>query len=659
MPQAATSQAVDPHITTTSSIPNSTINAVGHASAAYRADIDGLRAIAVLGVVLFHAFPAAVPGGFVGVDVFFVISGYLIGSILFRQLHEQRFSFTSFYARRIKRIFPSLFLVLCFCYVFGWFNLIDTEYKQLGKHIAAGSAFVSNLALWQEAGYFDTSAEAKPLLHLWSLGVEEQFYLLWPIVLFALNRCGFSIRNAILWIGVASFALNLIISRADATADFYSPVTRFWELMVGCWLAQFHVKGNSVQLRMRPAMGWIGGFLIFVSFLGLRGQSGYPGWAALLPTIGAAMLIAADPHSFVNRRVLQAKLLVWIGLISFPLYLWHWPLLVFARLEVGGTPAWSVRALAVAVSVLLAWICYRFVERPIRFGRQRVWVVPVLLGVMLAIGVQGFNTYRRNGLDFRLSHMVSQFAAVQANVSDGWRVHTCFLETRDNVDMFVRSCTDSGNQPLVFLWGDSKAAALYPGLRSLQDHSTFRIAEYAAADCAPFLGSNAANARCGAIHQSILAKIKSERPALVVVTGNWVYSDVAKIGSTVDALRAAGVRRIVVVGPTPTWRDPLPKVYWLYWRQHHQVLPARTSFGLSGGLKELDSQLHKEALRLGISYVSAYDALCDKTGCETRTGAGQGQILMIDHTHLTSSGSVALMQAIGPQVLQGVGQQKQ
>ena len=619
----------------------------------YRSDIDGLRAIAVLAVVIFHAFPDALPGGFVGVDIFFVISGYLIGSILLVQLSEDRFSFLDFYARRIKRIFPSLLLVLLAAYVFGWFNLIDTEYKELGKHIAAGASFVSNFALWREAGYFDLSAESKPLLHLWSLAVEEQFYVFWPLMLWAFHRRRANPLWAIAGVGLVSFVLNIALSHTDPTADFYSPFTRFWELMIGCGLAYRHIRKQGISSGNTDFSGAAGAFMIVLSLILFRGQQGYPGWEALLPTCGACLLIAAGPDSVINRRILNARLLVWVGLISFPLYLWHWPLLVFSRLQAGETPLWSVRLLAILAAVVLAWMSYRLVEMPIRFGKRNSWKVSMLVLAMALVGLIGFKTYQRDGLSFRLAYMVEQFAGDESH-TDLRRVHTCFLEDDDNVNMFVDSCTEPGTRPLVFLWGDSTAGALYPGLRSLQQQYDFRIAEYTAGNCPPLLGANARSEHCAEIHQNILARIQKERPALVLLVGDWQAIDAAKIGDTVAALRQAGIARFVIAGPTPYWLEILPKTYWLYWRKFHKALPEYTRFGLAGDTEGADERMQGAVAPLDVPYVSIYRALCNQDGCKTRTGPGRGKILISDHVHLTPSGSIALMRDVGPGVLKNI-----
>ena len=222
----------------------------------YRPDIDGLRAIAVLAVVGFHAFPHWVQGGFIGVDIFFVISGYLISTIIFENLDSGTFSFTEFYARRMKRIFPALILVLIACFIFGWFALLADEYKQFGKHMAAGAGFVSNLVFWQEAGYFDNAAGTKPLLHLWSLGIEEQFYIVWPLLLWFAWKRKVHLAALVVVLAITSLALNLHGIHQDKIATFYAPQTRVWELLSGSIVAWviLHKKIYSFRCSKRKIL---------------------------------------------------------------------------------------------------------------------------------------------------------------------------------------------------------------------------------------------------------------------------------------------------------------------------------------------------------------------------------------------------------------------
>jgi len=334
----------------------------------YRPDIAGLRAVAVLSVVWFHAFGSSLSGGFIGVDIFFVISGFLISSIIFENLEQASFSFTTFYSRRVKRIFPSLLVVLIACYGFGWFVLLADEYKQLGKHVAGGAGFISNYLLWRESGYFDTAAESKPLLHLWSLAIEEQFYIFWPLLLaFAWKRhARFFTITAL--VAITSFAANLYLINRDPTAAFYFPISRFWELMIGCALAYITLHKPALIDRQRNLQSVAGFSLLIAGLLIIDEGRAFPGWWALLPTIGTFLIISAGPRTWLNHHLLSNRILVWFGLISYPLYLWHWPLLSFARIVEGGTPSAILTAIAVLAAILLSWLTYLLLELPIRRG---------------------------------------------------------------------------------------------------------------------------------------------------------------------------------------------------------------------------------------------------------------------------------------------------
>ncbi len=392
----------------------------------YRPDIDGLRAVAVLSVVAFHAFPGLMKGGFIGVDVFFVISGFLISTIIFENLEKGTFSFAEFYARRIRRIFPALVLVLLASLVFGWLVLIPDELNQLGKHVAAGAGFISNFVLWGEAGYFDNSAESKPLLHLWSLGIEEQFYIVWPLLLWLAWKKNFNLLTIIVLVAIISFYLNVKSVKPDPVATFYSPQTRFWELLAGsilAWLVLYQKEASTglrstidrwfTRLLYRetvPADGtklpgllsFVGCLLLAYGFFRIHQGLSFPGKWAMVPVLGASFVILAGPNTWINRTILSNRLAVWFGLISFPLYLWHWPILSFARIIEGDVPARGLRIAGVLLSILLAWMTVTFVEKHFRFGHARVRLkVFLLCGAMVALGVTGFVVSKR---DFTESH---------------------------------------------------------------------------------------------------------------------------------------------------------------------------------------------------------------------------------------------------------------
>ncbi len=458
----------------------------------YRPDIDGLRALAVLAVVGFHAFPDWVRGGMIGVDIFFVISGFLISTIIFGSLERGDFSFKAFYVRRIRRIFPALLTVMTACFVFGWFALLADEYKQLGKHIAAGAGFVSNFALWSESGYFDNDSMTKPLLHLWSLGIEEQFYIVWPFLLWASWKKKVSLLKTTAVIAVASFGVNIWQHRIDMVADFYSPLTRFWELLVGAGLAYANLRGMALpkKIKISPnALSFLGLALIVAGLLLIKKSSFFPGFWALLPTFGAAFVISAGAKAWFNRTVLSSRPMVFFGLISFPLYLWHWPLLSFAHIVESETPVRSVRIAAVLFSILLAWLTCAFIEKPLRFGPNGKRKAIGLLAAMLLVGSAGFAVYQKDGLESRSSireYKNNKNELVRTPATDD----VCKAYIGEAAPLFVYcKMTDVGARETVAVIGDSHAHVAYPGIADLMKERGVNTVLLANSGCPPFIGA--------------------------------------------------------------------------------------------------------------------------------------------------------------------------
>ncbi len=476
----------------------------------YRADIDGLRAVAVLSVIGFHAFPRFIKGGFIGVDIFFVISGYLISTIIFENLERGSFSFVAFYSRRIKRIFPSLLIVLAACFAFGWFALLADEYKQLGKHIAGGAGFISNFILLHESGYFDNGAETKPLLHLWSLGIEEQFYIIWPLLLWVAFKKRFNLLTLTIVVAATSFYFNLrYISGGHVVADFYLPQTRFWELSAGsllAWLTQH--KQRSLSKFNSQLDGWLGkiiyaqspaadgslvrnvrslagALLITIGMVVITNQSNFPGWLALLPTLGAVLIISAGAEAWLNRAVLSHRILVWFGLISFPLYLWNWPLLSFARIIQGDLVAPEIRVAAISISIGLAWLTYKFIEKPVRFGNHGKTKTIILIALMILTGIIGYSTYREGGWELRsgMSTILYNYQQLQWN---DYKSDRCVKR----LGMDSEYCMQYGNENNIefAILGDSTANALAPGLGAKYANENSGLIDVGAASCPPIRG---------------------------------------------------------------------------------------------------------------------------------------------------------------------------
>ena len=465
-------------------------------TSAHRRDIDGLRGIAIIAVVAYHAFPAWLGGGFTGVDVFFVISGFLISSIIIESLKRDAFSFTDFYVRRVRRIFPALALMLVTVYGAGWIVLFPHEFRQLSEHIAYGAGFASNFLLLQESGYFDNEAITKPLLHLWSLGIEEQYYIVWPMMLWLGWKWRINLGAIVIVIATVSFALNVIQLPGNPVATFYSPQTRIWELMIGSLLAclqqgPIHGAGaNGATAKNAGTRGnliaLLGATLVFIGMTIDVTPTEFPGWRALLPTLGAALFIAAGPQAWLNRAVLSNRLLTSTGLISYPLYLWHWPLLSFAHIIDGATPAWSIRAAAIGAAVLLAWLTTRLVERPLRHGEHGQKKALALLLLILAIGAVGTIGMQQDRINARPG--LQDYVATRERI-DGqfiWkyaRNDLCLKRywSNDAKQSAPSFCmTNKDEKPTLLLLGNSFANQLYPGLATndrFKGHSILNIGD--------------------------------------------------------------------------------------------------------------------------------------------------------------------------------------
>lgn len=453
--------------------------------AMHRPDIDGLRAVAVLSVIAFHAFPGALPGGFVGVDIFFVISGFLISNIIFEGMIRKDFSFLNFYARRIRRIFPALILVLAACYLFGWMTLLSDEFEQMATHMAAAIGFIQNFVFFSEAGYFDTDAALKPLLHLWSLAIEEQFYLVFPLLVWLTWRTPYRMFLIIFALFLLSFFLNIDSVTPDPAYAFFLPQTRVWELLTGSILACiqqsqsleadsktrgatfaflrdfFNCKQNQ---KISDYMSVIGFALIVVSIASLDSHKQFPGWWALGPVAGSFLQIAAGPGAIVNRTFLSHQWMVFTGLLSYPLYLWHWPILSFLQILLSGDPTPGVRSAALVLSFVLAWITYRFVERPIREGQKNGIKVILLCTGAVAVACMGLqpalfgSLASREVVQINTPLTVNPVSTRLPNVIAG-----CGLGTND--EKRFNQCKQDGRGTARFaLLGDSKAAALAPGI---------------------------------------------------------------------------------------------------------------------------------------------------------------------------------------------------
>jgi peptidoglycan/LPS O-acetylase OafA/YrhL len=584
----------------------------------YRADIDGLRAVAVVLVVAFHAFPTVMPGGFVGVDVFFVISAYLITGLILSDLRSSSFSLAGFYARRARRILPALAVVLAAVLALGWWlGILPAPYQSLGLHAFAGALFFPNLVSWSEVGYFDVAADHKPLLHLWSLGVEEQFYLVWPVLLLILSRRWRWLIVSLSVIVAGSFFYSLYATEYQPAAAFYSPLSRLWELGAGGILASTNWRLKNRFLSV------LGVALIVGSSIALQKTSPFPGALALFPVAGAALVIIS------GSPLLSHKWPVSIGLISYPLYLWHWPLLSFAAMSDQGS--WQARMAIVATSIVLAALTTAFIERPIRFGRLRPFGISVSLAAMTAVAGFAALIWGSSGLLWRYPREILPVLATMNFDQSADNIYRCWLPNTVAFEIRPVDCAVGDT----LLWGDSHAGRLAVGLK----RDGIALAQFIKENCPPVIGFG--HETCMQGNATALQKIAELRPKKIILFAAWLgyrshgLSD-ASIAVTLTELKKI-CEDVVVIGPAPVWAPNLPTQVYNSWNSNRR-LPDRLPRD-SKSHRDFDRTLAQLSDKAHVRFVSAFDALCNDEGCLTHTSTSRSELLTWDYGHLTAEGA--------------------
>ncbi|MFL5239959.1 MAG: acyltransferase family protein [Rhizomicrobium sp.] len=635
----------------------------------YRPDIDGLRALAVLAVVLFHYRVPGFSGGFVGVDIFLVISGYLITALILKEMGDGRFSLRHFYERRIRRIFPALFVMLAVATIVAGFLFFPASIALFGKSLLATAFFASNFEFWREVGYFDVGADQKPLLHLWSIAVEEQFYLLFPALLMLIGtRSRWRLALSVAAVFIASLAFSVWSTRSAPAAGYYWLPSRMWELMLGALLA---IVATSVPAKAKlNEFAAVGGLaLIAYSVLYYSHTTPFPGSAALVPCLGTALIIAAGEGAVLNR-VLSLKPVLFVGLISYSLYLWHWPIYVFTRAALFRAPTPFETTLLIGMSFALAVLSWRFVEQPFRsrsFRRPR----PVLFrgaGIaMAATAACAAVLVVGNGLPQRFSPEIRTILAEATDHEP--RISECFGLTADDVRN-GRLCAIGAKvqQASFLLWGDSHADALIPAVQSLANQQG-RTGLFAGTDsCPPLLGVKRADtAKCAAFNDAVAKIATSKSIKEVILEARWaknaegssfgqepsgrvrLYDDISQgrtesetrdvffrgVDRTVQALTRAG-KKVILVASVPEVGFPVPA----YLARARMADPnAKLSTSIAAYLERQKFVLWTFAQmrqRYGAEIVYPDRVLCQGGTCQV---ALNGRPLYRDAHHLTTFGA--------------------
>ncbi len=607
----------------------------------YRPDIDGLRAIAVVLVVMYHLGVGFTKGGFIGVDIFFVISGYLISGIISSEIDAGHFSLLGFYERRVRRLFPALFGMLIFSSALAYLVLFPPELEYFGATLAAATIFLANILFYNGEGYFAGTHQAIPLLHTWSLAVEEQFYLLYPLALAPLLGRN---KGALCWFALVvaaalSFALCLFLVKHDRSAAFFLLPSRAWELLLGCLLA----LGAIPELRHERHRQWasiVGLLAILIAAGAINRGTAFPGWAAMAPCLGAVMIIHSGAKGdTLVYRLLSSRYAVFIGLISYSLYLWHWPLIVFYTAHFGFLSD-TERLLLGATSIAVAALSWRYVESPFRqrrrMPRRKLLFSAAAMASASALLLAALFV-ATDGLSNRYPASVRQLAEFKYDPDPQMRHGTCFISRAFSQKPAVdQTCLRlDANRRNILLVGDSHAAHYWAGLAAVFTDINFLQAT--ASGCTPVLGGGGAPRCRSVVDAAYLEFIPNNKLDAGIIAGEWVADDVAGVLRTVEAL-LKHVGTVYVFGPIIAYSDMLPRLLtrseWL----HDPMLVTR---GRQPNLSDLDQLFARAIGTSSARYVSIYRALCDSgDNCVTRDE--NGDPIQFDRAHLTRMGSIAV-----------------
>jgi peptidoglycan/LPS O-acetylase OafA/YrhL len=626
----------------------------------YREDIDWLRAIAVLAVVAFHFEAPAVFGGFVGVDIFFVISGYLITGIIQSELHSGAFSFARFYERRVRRLLPALYAMVALTAIPSFHYLLTSERAEFFRSIAAVVTFTSNFFFWFQTGYFDHAAVEKPLLHTWSLAVEEQFYLALPLMLWGLARVArgrIALPAALGALTLASFALSIWLMNSDRSANaFFMSPPRAWEFLIGGLVATpgFPVLRQALAQKIVRGIALL---LIAIPIFSLRQGPGFPGFNALAPCVGAAMFIWGGIGVPTRKRSGYSPLNIakFFGQISYSLYLWHWPLFTFARFSKSSLVLDAAdKVVLFALTVLISYLSWRFVEQPFRARslaptRRAAFGVAGLASVVLLAGSAfGFVLSRTPSDADRAALQLESYNAY--NYQPLYRFRDCFAPANG---VFGDSCLAlATGKTNWLLWGDSLAAHYFYGLAKTTNPQMINILQATQAACMPTLNAAAqGNASCRGFAAQMEAFFRDRKPDLVIMSADWLeYARpprfdgmIADLGQTIARLNELGIA-VVVLGPAVQFRARLPSMLM---RAHLRSVEPRAEDFVLPDIFALDDKM-KAALpsHPKFAYISVVDAVCPSLQCPLTVDGGIP--LAWDHAHLTAEGSSYVMGKVAP-----------
>ncbi|TYK64772.1 acyltransferase family protein [Colwellia echini] len=625
----------------------------------FRKDINGLRAIAVIAVVLFHFNPAWMPGGFAGVDVFFVISGFLMTSIIFRGIEQENFSILKFYVARANRIIPALALLCFVMLIFGWFYLTSLDYESLGKHVTSSILFFSNIVYWQESGYFSPASNEKWLLHTWSLSVEWQFYIIYPLLLVIMKKfmAVRLMKGLVLICAILGFVYCVIATFKWPNSSYYLLTTRAWEMMIGGVACLYPI---SLRENRKKLVEWTGMILVVLSYIYISKEDAWPGYLALFPVLGAFLIIQANRSNSIitNNRVFQC-----LGAWSYSIYLWHWPFVVaiysFSLSE-------TFVYLGITLSIIFGYLSNRYIEKAnFRKDFSNIHHIikckPIIF--LLIVSSLGGYIYYQSGIDTSIRRGASTpqakflttytiASSEKGRFDSYWLKCNSYTSLTHNNDLNIAPiCLTSKGEGGVFLWGDSHAEALSLGLRTLLKPMGIPFYQKTSAGCKPSLNDSKmkmAVFRKSCIHSNKLAleSIYKLKPQLVILAQSMAHDETQWV-EIVTKIKSAGVKSVLLIGPLPQWQPSLPKVMIkpIHWTSNENFI---NDAGLDVTLIELDSIMKNRFADAKLEYISLIDELCrlntGKYYCRVKVNSGK--LFQVDYGHLSDEGSLFVVNEI-------------
>ena len=600
----------------------------------HRREINGIRALAVVSVILFHAGFTAFSGGFFGVDIFFVISGYLITKLIAEELENGTFSLLNFYERRVRRIIPALLFVMLCTLPFAWFWMIPQDLEDFSRSLISIPFFLSNFLFYSTSDYFSTSSEFKPLIHTWSLAVEEQYYILFPLFLMFIWKLGKKWSIFLLSIiAIASFIIAKNNSLTKPLFAFYMLQSRAFEILIGSITAllfkykkelfnkKFSLKIEKYKLKIEQSLSFAGLAMMIYAILFFDKNTQNVTFFSLIPVIGTALVLAfATNNNFVGK-LLGYKIFVGIGLISYSAYLWHQPLLAFARLKTIDNNLSQIFLIFLClISFLLAFFSWKYIENPFRYKSKITKKILFIstLSISLILILIGLTIFKNNGFKNRLNSEQQKIISFQNNyeLRKQVRENICSLEPEYTFHDFKPECYIGKTNNTYLIWGDSLAATSYIGLKSIHDDTL----QLTASSCHPIIDKNFPDRpNCYNINNFAKEKISKLKLKKIFLQASWISNSdqknlVQNIIKTIEFIKKASPQsQIIIIGSLPTWEQELPKLILrknlsLYGEKYIKLPNYKK-------LKELDEKLKTLEKFENVKFISALDQLCVEEKC--------------------------------------------